>query len=123
MSRESKVIVASLAIAASTFAQGGEVVWRADRSAQAEFTIAAAKFDEYCSRLSAGQKVEWKFDASATVDFNIHYHEGEQVAYPAQQKAIESQQGVLDVPKDQNYCWMWQNRTSSPVSVEVRLRR
>ena len=41
----------------------------------------------------------------------------------SKQDGAEQMQGTLPVGVDQDYCWMWTNKSSMPVSLRVRLAR
>lgn len=85
--------------------------------------IAPKKFLEVCGKLNRGDTVAWKFSGSAPTDFNIHYHVGKEVSYPESRKDVASAEGTLPVPLDQDYCWMWSNRTAQAVDVGLTLKR
>ena len=86
-------------------------------------TIAPKKFLEVCGKLKIGEVVSWRFDAAAPTDFNIHYHVGREVVYPERRKATSRADGTLSAPLDQHYCWMWTNRTSQPLDIDVNLKQ
>jgi hypothetical protein len=80
-------------------------------------------FVELCGPVAAGTRIDWSFEASAATDFNVHFHEGKRVEYPARQAAVSEGSGTLDAPTAQDYCWMWANKATRPVTVRVRLHR
>lgn len=84
--------------------------------------IAPGKFLEVCGKLKKDQKIAWRFTGSAPTDFNIHYHVGKDVVYPEQRKAVGDADGALTVPLDQDFCWMWSNKSPQPVQVDVQLK-
>jgi hypothetical protein len=57
------------------------------------------------------------------VDFNIHYHVGKDVVFPAKQAQVAAGRDVLRVAAAQDYCWMWTNKGTQPVSLTVELAR
>lgn len=85
--------------------------------------IAPQKFLEVCGKLQKGESVAWQFKGSGSTDFNIHFHVGKEVTYPENRKAVASADGVLAVPLDQDFCWMWTNNTAQPVDIEVGLKQ
>ena len=86
-------------------------------------SIAPKKFLEVCGKLKAGEAVAWQFKGSAPSDFNIHYHVGQEVSYPENRKDVSGANGSLSVPMDQDYCWMWSNRSAQPIDIEVNLKQ
>lgn len=86
-------------------------------------TIAPKKFLEACGKLKIGEVVSWHFNAAAPTDFNIHYHVGKDVVYPEQRKETSRADGILSVPLDQHYCWMWTNRTPHPLDIDISLKQ
>ena len=85
--------------------------------------VAPGKFVEVCGKLARGQAVGWAFQAEGPLDFNIHYHEGKKVVMPDKREGSAAAQGQLKVPVDQDYCWMWTNKTTAPVKLTLSLRR
>ena len=86
-------------------------------------SIAPKNFLEVCGKLRMGDRTAWQFKGSAPSDFNIHYHVGKDVTYPEQRKDVAGADGTLAVPLDQDYCWMWSNRSAQPIDIEVNLRQ
>jgi hypothetical protein len=86
-------------------------------------SIDPGKFVELCGKLSRTSTVRWAFDASAPTDFNIHYHQGKDVVLPAKMTAVSSGADVLRVDADEDYCWMWSNKSAVPIRLSVRLAR
>ena len=85
--------------------------------------MAPAKFAEICGKLPAGLKVRWHFAASAPLDFNVHYHVGKDVVFPSRLPAVASAKGTLGTKIDQDYCWMWSNKSVAPATITVKLQR
>ena len=86
-------------------------------------TLAPGKFLEVCGKLSKGQAVAWSFKAEGPLNFNIHYHEGDKVEYPVRRDAVAELAGRLEVGVDQDYCWMWSNKSGRPAAVRAMLAR
>ncbi len=86
-------------------------------------SIAPKKFLEVCGKLGKGENVGWRFSGNAPTDFNIHYHVGKDVVYPEQRKEIAKADGTLAVPLDQDFCWMWTNRGTAALEIEVQLSK
>ncbi|MDQ6620671.1 MAG: hypothetical protein M3Z31_13420 [Pseudomonadota bacterium] len=110
-------------VCASAQAQLISLAWGADNRFQSELQVAPGKFVELCDKLVLGSRVEWSFDAASPMDFNIHYHEGSSVRFPAREDGVMRSQGVLEPTSTQEFCWMWSNKTSDPVTLTVGLRR
>jgi hypothetical protein len=85
--------------------------------------VAPGKFAEVCGKLLRNDRVAWRFEASGPLDFNIHYHEGKAVRYPAREQAAAKSSGRLRAALDQDYCWMWTNRSGNPVELGLTLDR
>jgi hypothetical protein len=97
------------------------IEWSAGGRFAKELTVPAGKFAEACGKLPAGAKVEWSFEAGAPMDFNIHFHEGKEVRFPAQAKAIAKSAGTLDAQGEQDYCWMWTNTSKAEAVLKLQL--
>ena len=67
--------------------------------------------------------MRWDFEASTPVDFNVHYHEGKDVVFPAELSAVASAKGTLNTKIEQDYCWMWSNKSAAAATLTVNLRR
>ena len=100
-----------------------EIRWASDGRFEHRATIAPAKFVELCGKLPAALKVRWAFEAGAPLDFNIHYHVGKEVVFPSKLKAVAAAQDTLDTKIEQDYCWMWSNKSVLPSTVTVKLQR
>jgi hypothetical protein len=119
-----------MALAAATLCGGAlaashivDIAWAPDGRFTHQAQIAAGKFVEVCGKLSAGKGVRWSFTTGAPVDFNIHYHVGKEAVFPAKQAQIAVGRDTLNVTVAQDYCWMWTNKGSAPVSLTVDLAR
>lgn len=86
-------------------------------------TIAPGKFLEICGKLKKDDSVDWRFNGTAPTNFNIHYHVGKDVVYPENRKEIRGAEGKLTVPLDQDFCWMWSNKSAQPIEVDVQLKQ
>jgi len=100
-----------------------DIAWPPDGRFAHKAQIAAGKFVEVCGKLAVGEGVRWSFTAAAPVDFNIHYHVGKEAVFPARQTQVSSGRDTLNVAVAQDYCWMWTNKGSAPVSLTVDLAR
>lgn len=99
-----------------------DIKW-ADGAFTHRASIAPKKFLEVCGKQKMGDVVGWTFNGSAAADFNIHYHIGKDVSYPENRKGVASAEGSLVAPLDQDYCWMWTNRSAQSLEMEVRLKQ
>jgi hypothetical protein len=86
-------------------------------------SIAPTKFLEVCGKQKTGDVVQWKFIGNAPADFNIHYHVGKDVSYPENRKAVASAEGSLVAPLDQDFCWMWTNKSAQVLALDVKLQQ
>ncbi len=100
-----------------------EIRWASDGRFEHRATIAPAKFVELCGKLPAALKVRWAFEAGAPLDFNTHYHVGKEVVYPARLKAAAAAQDNLLTDIEQDYCWMWTNKSKVAATLSVQLQR
>ena len=99
-----------------------DIKWNGDTYAH-KASIAPKKFLEVCGKLKKGESVAWQFKGNAATDFNIHYHVGKDVTYPENRKGVASADGTLAVSLDQDFCWMWSNRSEQPIELEVSLKQ
>ena len=94
----------------------------ANPSFKTQVNIQPGKFSEVCGKLKKGNLIRWQFDSSAPLEFNIHYHEGKNVVFPYKMSAIKSGEEELLISLDQDYCWMWTNKSKEEVKLEMSLR-
>ena len=99
-----------------------EIAWGPAGTFAYSSAVAAGKFVELCGKLTKGQQIDWRFTADRPLDFNIHYHVGKLVEYPEKRPAIAAHGARFKVPLDQDYCWMWQNKTDHSATIDVQLR-
>jgi len=111
-----------LALPASAHAELVDLRWAGGMFSH-KASVAPKKFLEVCGKLKSGDAVAWHFIGSAPSDFNIHYHVGKDVSYPENRKEVARADGTLSVPADQDYCWMWSNRSSQPIDIDVNLKQ
>jgi hypothetical protein len=116
-------VLAAIAIPLFAHADDSDITWNAQRHAHQHFSAAPGKLVEYCGDLKIGDKVDWHFDASAPLDFNIHHHGGESVHFAVKEEGVLASTGELTVPGDQDFCWMWTNKSNATISLDVELKR
>ena len=114
---------AAIFVAAGASAELLDLQWDQSGRFSREFGLAPGKFVEVCGKLSRGQSIAWKFDADGPTNFNVHYHQGAQVVFPAKQDAIAKAEGRLDVALDQDYCWMWTNKSGKTIAMRLSMER
>jgi hypothetical protein len=99
------------------------IAWDGSGRYVADLALPAGKFVELCEKLPAGAAVQWSFETGGPTNFNVHYHEGEQVHFPAKQDQVMKGDGVVKAATEQDYCWMWANKGTADVALKVRLKR
>lgn len=114
------LVTASQAFAASHIV---EIAWSRDGAFAHGAIVEPGKFVELCGKLALGDVIRWEFAASVPVDFNIHYHVGKDTVFPARQAQVSMGRDTLKVTVAQDYCWMWTNKGTAPVSLTVELQR
>lgn len=117
---------AGFAIALMSAAAAAEVVdidWSRSGRFERSLSVPSGKFAEVCGKLAQGTRVRWAFDADRPLEFNIHYHVGKDVVYPAKRDAVVKTSGELAVPLDQDYCWMWTNKSEGEAKLGLTLSR
>ena len=115
--------LAALALTSTARADIVDIAWDASGRFERAVTLAPGKFVELCGKLPAGLKVRWDFEASAPLDFNVHYHIGKDVVFPSKMAATRKARDVLDTRTEQDYCWMWSNKTIGAASLKIELQR
>jgi hypothetical protein len=118
-------VALSLAILCSTAARADiiDIAWNEQGRFERRVSVAPGKFAEVCGKLSRADSVAWRFEASGPLNFNIHYHEGKDVRYPERRDALAGASGRLQVVLDQDYCWMWTNKSGQAVDLNLLLTR
>ncbi len=118
-------VALSLAILCSTAARADiiDIAWNEQGRFERRVSVAPSKFAEVCGKLARADSVAWRFEASGPLNFNIHYHEGKDVRYPERRDALAGASGRLQVVLDQDYCWMWTNKSGQAVDLNLLLTR
>ena len=116
-------LLALVVIATSAHANLVDIAWSEQGRFEHNASVAPGKFVELCGKLAKGQVIAWSFKGEQPLDFNIHYHQGKQVVFPAKRSGVAALDGQLAVALDQDYCWMWTNKTAAPAALAVRLQR
>jgi len=118
-------VALSLAILCSTAARADiiDIAWNEQGRFERRVSVAPGKFAEVCGKLARADSVAWRFEASGPLNFNIHYHEGKDVRYPERRDALAGASGRLQVVLDQDYCWMWTNKSGQAVDLNLLLSR
>ncbi len=100
-----------------------DIAWDPSGRFERTVNVEPGKFAEVCGKLPAGLMVAWSFEASMPLDFNVHYHVGKDVVFPAKLVSVRTAKDTLDAKIEQDYCWMWSNKSVAPTTVMVRLQR
>lgn len=118
-------VALSLAILCSTAARADiiDIAWNEQGRFERRVSVAPGKFAEACGKLARADSVAWRFEASGPLNFNIHHHEGKDVRYPERRDALAGASGRLQVALDQDYCWMWTNKSGQAVDLNLLLTR
>lgn len=114
------------AMAAETPGPGAlaqDIRWDERGGAALRTLVPAGKFVEWCGALREGENVHWDFESAEPMDVNVHYHEGNAEHYTFQKEAVRVWSGTIAAVTEQAYCWMWTNRTPTPVALQVRLQK
>ena len=96
-----------------------EIAWDPKGRFERSVKVAPGKFAEFCSKLPAGLMVAWNFEATVPLDFNVHHHVGKEVLFTSKLTAVATAKDTLTTKIDQDYCWMWNNKSSAPVTLLV----
>ena len=99
------------------------IEWDGGGRFERRMDVAPGRFSEVCGKLAKGSAVRWSFEAAGPLDFNIHFHEGGSVRYPAREDGASRLSGVLRADTEQDYCWMWTNKSPAPLSLEITLAK
>ena len=100
-----------------------DLQWDAQGRFETRLTLDPGKFVEVCGKLSKGQAIAWQFKAEAPMNFNIHYHEGKKVEFPAKLDGATTAEGKLAVAVNQDYCWMWSNKSDKAGNLTLSLQQ
>ena len=100
-----------------------DIVWTATGHFTNESEVPPGKFLEVCGVLPAEQKILWSFDANEPTDFNIHYHHGKNIVSPTEKLQVNHATETLQTKLEQDYCWMWSNKTARKVTIKLNLQR
>jgi hypothetical protein len=95
----------------------------ADDAGPYAFTLAGKSFDERCLTLAAGESIRYRFRASAPIDFNIHYHRGNEIAFPVKRSAVKEADATFQAKKADGYCLMWEHVGEGAARVEGSIER
>ncbi|MEN9559626.1 MAG: hypothetical protein RLZZ502_837, partial [Pseudomonadota bacterium] len=100
-----------------------DIVWSPQAEMRQATQLDAGQFVELCGALKKGEPVQWQFQAGAALDFNLHYHVGKDIITPVHKPAGTSETGTLQVDADRDYCWMWRNLSTKPVTLSWQLNK
>lgn len=102
-----------------------EPTWDAQGRFALQRELAPGGVLEICEDQKPGRRTAWSFESRAPLAFNIHHHEGKQVKFAENRKAVTTLKGEFAPRAAQAYCWMWQaDKTApAPVALSIELRR
>jgi hypothetical protein len=83
--------------------------------------LAAGQVHETCNELPAGDVLSYQYTGSSVSLFNIHYHDGKNIIYPVPDELAFRRNSSLTTGSAQNYCLMWKNIRSTPVTIWYRI--
>jgi hypothetical protein len=87
------------------------------------FTLSGTSFEERCLTIAAGESVRYRFRSSVPVDFNIHYHRGNEIAYPVKRSAVRDADSTFQARKSDGYCLMWEHSGTGEAKVDGSIER
>ena len=100
-----------------------EIQWTSAGHFERTVAVPAGGFAEVCGNLAKGTRIRWEFVADVAMAFNIHYHIGQEIIYPERREDKAKLTGELVAPVDQDYCWMWSNKSKSDAQATLALQR
>ena len=100
-----------------------DIAWDSSGRFERSVNVAPGRFAEVCGQLPMDAKVRWNFEASMPLDFNVHHHVGKEVKFASKLVAVNAAKDTLDAKTEQEYCWMWSNKTAAQATVIVTLQR
>jgi hypothetical protein len=117
------LLLAALLPAPAAGAEVIDIEWSGEGRFVHETRVAPGEFVELCGKLPAGLQVRWEFASDTRLHFNVHYHLGEKVIYASRLGAVAKGRNTLDTRIEQDYCWMWSNKSTQPARLAVTLKR
>jgi hypothetical protein len=100
-----------------------DIAWDARGRFAHEQQVEPGQFAEVCGKLQKGEAIAWQYHGNAALEFNIHHHVGQTVIYTVRKPSAKAARGRLRVALDQDYCWMWTNKSDAPVALSLTLLR
>lgn len=96
---------------------------RAEDPPSTSVTILPGNIHEECRPMTAGQPVSYSYTAAAPLEFNVHYHQGPEVFYLAQETMSLTSAGSVVSPTDTEICLMWTNGMNrDPVTLDYEMK-
>ena len=117
------MLLVALLPARAASAEIVDIHWSGEGRFVHQTRVAPGEFVELCGKLPAGLKVRWKFASDTRLDFNVHYHVGEKVMFASRLGGVAKGRNTLNTRIEQDYCWMWSNKSTQPASLAVTLQR
>jgi len=75
----------------------------------------------WCGTLRKGEAVSWEFNSAEPLQLAVQAQDGRNAVNLAKLDGVTDATGTLAIDIDQPYCWIWTNRTPSPVALQARL--
>lgn len=104
-------------------AQVVDIAWGPQGRFAHTATLAPKEVLEVCGKLARNSRILWSFDGTSATAFNIHVHEGKTVVYMARLEQAERGQGLQAFDAEPAHCWMWTNKATQPVTIQVELQQ
>ena len=99
------------------------IAWDSQGAFEQTVEVAPGEFAEVCGKLVKAQSVGWSFASPGPLNFNVHYHAGKDTVFFTKKDGVAQLEGELKAPVDQNYCWMWTNKTGPAASLSFRMKK
>lgn len=115
--------LAVTSITTTALADVVDIVWDVGGRFERKLSVAPGKFAKVCGKLAADVNVRWDFAGSTPLDFNVHYHVGKDIVFASKVTAIATAEDTLATKIEQDYCWMWSNKSTAAAILTVRLQR
>ena len=80
----------------------------------------AGGMHEECISAKSGQKFIYSFFTSVPVDFNVHYHAGDKIFFPLEQRNVNSDDGTYVPDHEDIYCLMWTNNQNTQATLNYK---
>lgn len=110
-------------LALPAFANVTPIKWSSADTYEQTSSVAPGQTAEVCGMIDPKLPVQWNFSATGPLTFNIHRHSGQDVVYAVRSYLTREQKGTFSPTFQHEWCWMWTNESSEPVTFRVDLKR